>query len=73
MCRPNGEPAFNIQGAARRKAATAEKYSLHRSPHEAPERTKRRTVGWDNKPDERRVLVKPNQYRITVLGKVREL
>lgn len=73
MCRPNRKPPFNIQGAARRKAATAEKYSLHRSPHEARGRTERHTVGWDNKPDERRVLVKPNQYRITVLGKVREL
>lgn len=69
MCRPNRKPPFNIQGAARRKAATAEKYSLHRSPHEA----RGRTEDWDNKPDERRVLVKPNQYGITVLGKVREL
>lgn len=69
MCRPNRKPPFNIQGAARRKAATAEKYSLHRSPHEA----RGRTEDWDNKPDERRVLVKPNQYRITVLGKVTEL
>lgn len=32
MCRSNQKPPFSIQGAARRRAAAAEKYSLHRSP-----------------------------------------
>lgn len=36
-------------------------------------RTKLHTVLWNNKLDERWALMKPNQYQITILAKVREL